>query len=74
MTQEIKKGTIVSYTEPGTNRPGWFRVSNATKHKVNLGSIFGGRIYYKGVPKDQVKEDGDAWYSYWQTTDTYKCM
>ena len=73
-TQEITAGMVVAYTEPGTTRQGWYRVTRATKHKVNLGSIFGGRIYHKGVPKDQVKEDGEAWYKRWQQSETYQCM
>jgi hypothetical protein len=74
MTKEITAGMVVAYTEPGTTRQGWYRVTRATKHKVNLGSIFGRGIYHKGVPKDQVKEDGEAWYKRWQQSETYQCM
>ena len=74
MAKEIESGMVVAYTAPGEKRSGWYRVRKVTKNTVNLGSIFGGRLYHKGVPKDQVKEDGDAWYRNWQQSETYQCM
>lgn len=65
---EIKSGMIVLY------QGGWYRVRKCTRHKVNLGSIFGSTLYHKGVPKDQVKEDEAAWYAKWQQSETYQCM
>ena len=73
-TQEITAGMVVAYTEPGTNRQGWYRVTKATKNTVNLGSIFGRSLYHKGVPKDQVREDADTWYANWSKSETYQCM
>lgn len=67
MATEIENGMIVAYTAPGEQGPGWFRVRK-------VGSIFGSHLYHKGVPKDQVKEDGEAWYKRWQQSETYQCM
>lgn len=72
--QEITSGMIVSYTEPGAKNSGWYRVRKVTKNTVNLGSIFGKHLYHKSVPKDQVKEDRDAWYERWSQSETYRCM
>ena len=72
--REIATGMVVAYTEPGSDRSGWYRVRKVTKNTVNLGSIFGRNLYYKGVPKDQVKEDEAAWYAEWQKSETYQCM
>jgi hypothetical protein len=47
MTQEkieVKKGSIVRFEE------GNYRVTSLRGGKVNLGSIFGSRIYHKGIP------------------------
>jgi hypothetical protein len=65
---EIKTGDIVLY------QGGWYRVRKCTKNLVNLGSIFGRTLYHKGVPKDQVKEDQENWYTAWQKTETYQSM
>lgn len=65
---EIKSGMIVLYQNE------WYRVRKCTRYKVNLGSIFGRNICHKGVPKDEVKEDEEAWYANWQQSDSYKCM
>lgn len=72
--QEIRSGMVVSYKEPGSDRSGWYRVRKVTKNTVNLGSIFGGTLYHKSVPKDQVTEDEAAWYKTWQQSETYQCM
>jgi hypothetical protein len=72
--QEITTGMVVSYTEPGAERSGWYRVRKVTKNTVNLGSVFGRTLCHKGVPKDQVKEDEAAWYANWQQSETYRCM
>ena len=67
-TVEIKVGSIVRYEE------GWYRVTRATKEKVNLGRVFGGKIYYKGVLKREVVEDEAAWRESWERSETYMCM
>ena len=71
---EIKQGSIVSYINPTSNRPGWFRVTRVTKTTVNLGSIFGNTIHHKSVPISQVKEDEANWYQQWTSSETYKSM
>lgn len=72
--EEIRSGMIVAYTEPGASGSSWYRVRKVTKNTVNLGSIFGSTLYHKGVPKDQVREDGAAWQERWQQSETYMCM
>ena len=53
---------------------GWYRVTRVTKNTVNLGAIFGNRIYHKGVDITQVVEDHDNWYKNWSRSETYQCM
>ena len=65
---EIKKGNIVKYNE------GYYRVSFATKQKVNLKSIFGKTIYYKGLSKSDVVEAEAEWYEWWSQSEGYRCM
>lgn len=65
---EITKGMIVKYD--GGN----YRVTCVKGGKVNLGSIFGKRIYEKGIPVELVVEDGAAWYERWTRSETYMCM
>jgi hypothetical protein len=64
----IEVGSVVRYKE------GWCKVTRKTRNTVNLGGIFNGKIYHKGVPLDEVYEDHDAWYANWQESETYKCM
>lgn len=68
--KKITSGMIVKYETDGE----WYRVRKVTKNTVNLGSIFGNTLYHKGVSKDLVKEDHDAWYSNWSKSETYMCM
>lgn len=65
---EIAKGMIVKYD--GGN----YRVSCVKGGKVNLKSVFGKTIYYKGIPVELVVEDGEAWYERWSQSETYRCM
>ena len=65
---EIKVGSIVLFGE------GWYRVRKVTKNTVNLGSIFGSSLYYKGVSKELVKENEASWYANWQQSETYMSM
>ena len=68
MEKEIKKGSIVAYKD------GTFRVTARFAKSVNLGAVFGGHIYHKGVPVDQVRENYDEWYEAWTKSETYRCM
>ena len=65
---EIKKGNIVKYNE------GFYRVSFATKIKVNLKSVWGNKIYYKGIPKSEVVEAGEEHWEIFSNSETYRCM
>jgi hypothetical protein len=65
---EINTGSIVKY------QGGFYRVTRCTKNAVNLGAVFGGRIYHKGIKKSEVTEAGDEWYEKWSQSETYKCM
>ena len=65
---EITKGSIVKYED------GHYRVSAVIAGTVNLKSIFGSKIYHKGIPASMVAEDEAAWYAAWQQSETYQCM
>ena len=53
---------------------GFYKVSSHRGGKVNLMTIFGGRIIHKGIPEDQVVEAHDEWYQNWIKSDAYICM
>jgi len=65
---EINCGSIVKF------EGGFYRISRCTKNKVNLASVFGGRIYHKGIAKAEVTEAGAEWYNHWSQSETYMCM
>jgi hypothetical protein len=65
---EINNGSIVKF------EGGFYRISRCTKNKVNLASVFGGRIYHKGIAKAEVTEAGAEWYNRWSQSETYMCM
>jgi hypothetical protein len=68
VTRPIVKGSIVRYKD------GWVKVTRLTSKTVNLGAIFGGKIYHKGIPLSEVYEDEAEWYNHWTQSETYKCM
>jgi hypothetical protein len=53
---------------------GFYRVTSHRGGKVNLGSVFGGRIYEKGIPEAEVTEAHDEWYAQWSQSESYMCM
>jgi predicted nucleotide-binding protein (sugar kinase/HSP70/actin superfamily) len=65
---EIKKGSIVKFENSN------YMVTSLRGGKVNLGSIFGSRIYHKGVPVERVTENANEWYDNWTKSETYMCM
>ena len=65
---EIKVGSIVKFEE------GNYRVTSLRGGKVNLGSIFGRKIYHKGIPVEYVVEYGVEFYESWSKSETYMCM
>jgi hypothetical protein len=67
-TNPILTGMIVLF------EGGWYRVTKATKNKVNLGAAWGGRVYHKGIDITLVQEDGNAFYENWRKSDSYQCM
>lgn len=64
---KIVTGMIVSY------KRGFYKVRKCTKNSCDLGSLFCSVIYHRGVPKSDVKENGQAWLDSYQS-ETYKCM
>ena len=53
---------------------GFYRVTSHRGGKVNLGRVFGGRIYYKGIPEAEVVEAADEFYDNWSKSESYMCM
>ena len=74
MQNKIVTGSIVKYTNPTDGSPGHYRVSSVRGGKVNLKSVFGNRIYYKGIPVELVCEDEDTFYDRWSKSESYMCM
>ena len=69
--REMKKDlkfAVVKFQE------GFYRVTSHRGGKVNLGRVFGGRIYYKGIPEADVVEAHDEFYDYWSKSESYMCM
>ena len=47
--QEIVVGMIVKIKDPqNSDEQGHYRVRKVTKNTINLGSVFGKRLYFKG--------------------------
>jgi len=65
---EIKKGSIVKYNK------GFYKVSFATKEKVNLKSVWGNQIYYKGLSKSEVVEAREEHWENFSKSETYRSM
>lgn len=66
----LKKGSIVKFNEGYLRVTAYFPKSG----RVNLGGIFNGKIYYKGIPDYKVEEAEAEWYEQWTKSETYKCM
>ena len=66
----INKGSIVKYNDGYVRVTAYFPKSK----KVNLGGIFNGKIYHKGVPTYKVEEAYEEWYEKWSQSETYRCM
>lgn len=74
-TVEIVEGMIVKFANPQNREEhGHYRVRRVTKNTVNLGSVFGRHLHFKGIAKSLVIEDEAAWYAAWQKSDSYQCM
>jgi len=55
-------------------RGGFYRVTSHRGGKVNLGAVFGGRIYEKGIPEAEVTEASEEFYAHWSQSESYMCM
>ena len=53
---------------------GYYRVTSLRGGKVNLGSVFGKGIYFKGILLEEVYECQKEWYAKWNQSETYMCM
>jgi hypothetical protein len=73
--KEVKKGSIVAFKDSLFGKDsGHYRVTSLRGGKVNLGSVFGRGIYFKGIPLEEVYEDEAAWYENWSRSESYMCM
>ena len=73
---EVIAGMVVAFKDikGDRNKGGYYKVTSLRGGKVNLGSVFGRSIYYKGIPVDEVYECQDKWYAAWSQTEYYRCM
>jgi hypothetical protein len=80
---EIKKGSIIKFqhTAPHSWKEGktrtyeaWGRITRITKTTVNVGGVWGGRIFAKQVPISEVTECAEEFYDNWRNSETYRCM
>jgi hypothetical protein len=74
---KIEVGQVVAFkdTKGDCEKNGYYKVTSIRGGKVNLGSIFGRSIYYKGIPVDEVYECQDKWNCYCRSqTESYMCM
>jgi hypothetical protein len=53
---------------------GFYRVSSHRGGKVNLASVFGKTIRFKGIPETAVVEAYSEFYDHWCQSETYMCM
>ena len=56
---------------------GFYRITAIIGKKnitVNLGSIFGSKIYYKRVAIDNIVDAEAEWYQRWSQSESYRCM
>jgi hypothetical protein len=68
MKTEIAKGMIVKWD-------GKFgMVSKVTKTTVNLKGPWGGKVWAKQVPIEEVVPAGAEFYNKWTNSETYMCM
>ena len=74
--KEIEVGQVVAFkdTKGDREKNGYYKITSIRGGKVNLGSVFGRSIYYKGIPVDEVYECHDEWYAKWTRTESYMCM
>jgi len=68
MENQINKGSIVNY------QGGFYRVSKLTKNTVNLKSVFGNWVYYKGIKITEVTEAAADFHNDWTKSESYQCM
>jgi hypothetical protein len=66
--QAIQVGSIVRY------QTGWVRITRLNSKWCNLGAIWGGIVYKKKVPLNEIFADEAAWYERWTQSDQYRQM
>lgn len=64
----IAKSTIVKFNG------GFYRVTAVIAGTVNLGAVFGGKIYHKRIPVAQVAEAEKEFHAAWSQSESYRCM
>ena len=72
---EIQKGSIVQFQNP--DRPKHFkrgRITRITSKWVNIGGVWGGKVFAKKVPLTEITECADAFYKAWRSSESYRCM
>ena len=74
--KKVEKGSVVVFKDSanGGKDSGYYKITSVKGGKVNLGSVFGKHIYYKGIPLEDVYEDEAGWYERWSHSETYMCM
>jgi hypothetical protein len=74
--KEVKVGSIVLFKDSANNGKdsGHYKVTSLRGGKVNLGSVFGKSIYFKGILLEEVVEDEESWYEGWSKSESYMCM
>ena len=68
---EIQKGSIVSIKN---GYGGYYKITSLKDGKVNLGSIIRNEILHKGVPIENIYENGKEWSKKWSKSNTSMCM
>ena len=68
---EIQKGSIVSIKN---GYGGYYKITSLKDGKVNLGSIIRKEILHKGVPIENIYENGKEWSKKWSKNNTSMCM
>jgi len=70
--KEITVGSIVTWTYGDRSQTG--RISRLTKTTCNLRSVWGGRIFAKGVSIKEVEESSAEFFRAWEQSEAYMCM
>ena len=50
------------------------RITRLTSKWVNVGGVWGGRVFAKRVPLEKIEECEVEWYDNWTKSERYRCM